>query len=350
MILTDDMLAVAFQYREMELWNSLADNDIFAFRLSDGEVGYCCVMGYGGEHFALGFYRGQKGFNSYLKTIRMNSMELSQLDMYDMITTMDYINCDFMQAADMDAKVKKVIRRYAETHGLKINRFNGWPDYTRHLPGKFADGIVRAKDASDIVEAMRAAIAVAEALKEYSPLQLGFDEAGEYPTQEGGKQVPYLIPNADGSYDWSTTELPAFLPVEWPAPVFDNDILAHKVKNFSEICGLQLRAFYLPSPLTDKGHEEVPLITLLLCMDTVEGGVFPLFDAKMGDNQEQAILTLLANWMCDNGHKPDQIEVADDRTESLLKDFCNRCDIPLVRREKLEELEESCQFMINEMM
>ncbi len=35
MILTDDMLAVAFQYRDTELWNILTDSDVFAFRLSD---------------------------------------------------------------------------------------------------------------------------------------------------------------------------------------------------------------------------------------------------------------------------------------------------------------------------
>lgn len=349
MILTNDMLAVAFQYREMELWNSLADNDIFAFRLSDGEVGYCCVMGNGGEHFALGFYRGQKGFNSYLMTIRMNSLFVSPVDMCDMMSTMDYINCDFMQAADMNAKAKKIIRRYAETHGLKINRSKGWPDYTRHVPGKISDGIVRAEDASDIVEAMRAAIAVAEALKKHSPFELGFDEEGEYPTLEGGKQVPYLIPNADGSYDWSTTELPASLPIEWPEPLFGNDILANKVKNFSEISGLQLRAFYLPAMDNGKS-DEIPLTTMLLCMDAVGGGVFPVLDANMGENQEPAILTELANWMCNNGHKPNQIEVADNRTELLLKDFCRRCDIPLVRRQELKELEEACLFMINTIM
>ena len=40
MILVDDMLAVAFQYRDTELWKELTDSDVFAFRLSDGETGY----------------------------------------------------------------------------------------------------------------------------------------------------------------------------------------------------------------------------------------------------------------------------------------------------------------------
>lgn len=62
MILTDEMLAVAFRYRSTNLWELLSDSDVFAFRLSDGETGYCSVMGFGGEHFALVFYRGKRAF------------------------------------------------------------------------------------------------------------------------------------------------------------------------------------------------------------------------------------------------------------------------------------------------
>lgn len=45
MILNDSMLSVAFRYRETNLWKELTDSDVFAVRLSTGEIGYCCVMG-----------------------------------------------------------------------------------------------------------------------------------------------------------------------------------------------------------------------------------------------------------------------------------------------------------------
>ena len=118
MILVDDMLAVAFQYRDTELWKELTDSDVFAFRLSDGETGYCCVMGNAGEHLALGFYRGRKGFTTYLKTISLGNAHLSEIEMFEMTTTFDCINCDFMQASDMDVKTKKIIRNYADAHKL----------------------------------------------------------------------------------------------------------------------------------------------------------------------------------------------------------------------------------------
>ena len=56
MILTDEMFEAAFRFRSICLWEKLTDSDVFAFRLSDGETGYCSVMGNAGEHFSLGFY------------------------------------------------------------------------------------------------------------------------------------------------------------------------------------------------------------------------------------------------------------------------------------------------------
>lgn len=56
MILTNEMLEAALRFRSICLWEELTDSDVFAFRLSDGETGYCSVMGNAGEHFSLGFY------------------------------------------------------------------------------------------------------------------------------------------------------------------------------------------------------------------------------------------------------------------------------------------------------
>lgn len=70
-------------------------------------------------------------------------------------------------------------------------------------------GITCEKDARDITEALRAAIAVDEQLAMHKFETLGFDIKGAYPTMKGGKLVPYLIPAADGTYEWSTVKLPA---------------------------------------------------------------------------------------------------------------------------------------------
>ena len=41
------------------------------------------------------------------------------------VTKADCINCDFMQAKEIDNKVKKIIRQYADSHGISIPRKHG---------------------------------------------------------------------------------------------------------------------------------------------------------------------------------------------------------------------------------
>lgn len=349
MILTDDMLTVAFQYREAELWEMLTDSDVFAFRLSDGEVGYCCVMGNGDEHLALALYRGQKGFSSYLKTIRLSGLQLSDIGMFEVVLTFDCLNCDFMQASEINGKVKKLIRNFADAHGLKVHRQKGWPDFIRHQPFRMSHGIICEKDANDIVEALRASIAVAKVLTNRSPEEVGFDEEGEYPTVEGGKLVPYLIPNGDGTYNWDSIELPAFLPDEWPAPKFTNDILARSVKKLHTYGTFQVKIIHLPAPIGGEENEAPFLPAILLCLN--HEGLLPVFSMEeSGENNPEQILVDFAGNLCQSGSKPRTIEVVDDRTELLLTDFCARCDIRLSRKEELPELDDACNFMIGGFM
>mgnify|MGYP006988885849 FL=1 len=43
------------------------DDQLFAVKFSDKQIGYCCVMGANGEHTALGVYIGDDGIKSYLR-------------------------------------------------------------------------------------------------------------------------------------------------------------------------------------------------------------------------------------------------------------------------------------------
>lgn len=349
MILTDEMLSAAFKYRDSNLWKCLSDNNIFAFRLSDGEVGYCCVMGNGGEHLALGFYRGATGFSTYLKTTMMGSGDMSEMDAFEMSLSFNCINCDFMQASAMNAEVKVIIRNYANAHNLKIRRPNGWPDFTRHQPGKMPDGITDEKDASDIVEALHAALAVSAKVNPDNLVELGFDVEGNYPTLEGGKAVPYLVPNADGtSYDWQTIQLPALQPDAVSETPFSNDILVRQVKRLSSKGVLQMKLMHMPTPIGGDGGEPY-LPVMLFCVEVVNTWVFPIL-TNDGKEEGAEMLSMLANLLYKKGARPKVIEVNDIKTEMLLKDFCARCGITLSRVDELPSLREAYNFVLSGMM
>ena len=337
------MLAVAFQYRETKLWEILDDSSLFAFRLSDGEIGYCFVIGQAERNLSLGFYRGRKGFTSYLKLIKLSEDELHYSDRYELISSLDCTYCEFMQASKIDKETKTVIRNYVETHNLKLKRYKGWPSFIKLQPYSVSTNIIHEKDAEDIIEALHAAIAVAEKLKNNTPEELGFDKEIEYPTMEGGKSVPYLIPNADGTYDWSTTELPAFLPEEYPAIEFENTSLAKEVKKLKKQGKRQIKMIHFPASLCSEIYEEHYMPVFLFSMD-VETDQINSIPFKE-NSTPQRMLEIIANVLCEQGYKPDTIEVADDRTEAFLADFCKKCGMRLTRKKKFKELEEACDYI-----
>lgn len=350
MIITNEMVEAALRFRSICLWEKLTDSDIFAFRLSDGETGYCSVMGNAAEHFSLGFYRGKKGFSTYLKTLDMGRQQDFGYDTFETVMTFDCINCDFVAASVLEDTTKKIIRKYANDAGLKISRSNGWPDFTRFQPYKAQYGITREGDARDITEALRAAIAVNEAVTNRGFKSIGFDEKGSYPTPKGGKLVPYLIPTADGTYEWSTVKLPALVQDKYTTVKFENDILGSMVKSLPASSVLQMRIIHVPTPIDDQVNEVPYFPAVLICIDADTEYMCPITCEEDPETNPLLMLAKLAETFRRNGEKPKMIQVEDAKTEVLLADFCRKCGIDLSRKQNLPALNDAWASLLDSFM
>ena len=346
MVLNDSMLSAAFRYREIELWKTLEDSDLFAVSLSTGEIGYCSVMGNAGEHFALGLYIGDLGFSTYLKTISMANKEV--VEMHEASISFDCINCDFVNANDMTPQSKKIIKAYVASHGVKVRRPKGWPDFARYSPYKMPWSITKEEDAQAITEALEVSAHVAEMLKTHSREELGFVLYSSKPTEKGGKVVPYLIPQADGTYQWSTTKLPALCPDVYPKPSFNNDILAHKLKSLRKTGTFQCRFVHVP-PVFDANSDEAPcFLGLMLCLDEESGALLPpLFLTDGNEKKPDTLLNDLANIFSSDDACPAMILVADGLTKSLLNDFCKKCGIAIKKKSSLAELNDAYAYVMS---
>lgn len=339
------MLTAAFAFRATKPWEELTDSDIFAVRLSTGETGYCSVMGNAGEHHSLGFYIGEKGFSAYLNTLSLSEVDF--LATQSIVQSFDCINCDFMNADTIEPETKQAVRAYADKHGVKVPRPFGWPDFTRFTPHRMQWYITEEQDGILITEALQAATFLIKRLKEENCFEeMGFDPKGGYPTNKGGKSVPLVIPNADGSYVLGTTKLPALAKEVYLKPSFTNDILSHKIKNLPAHGTLQCRLIDSPAPI-EEGNDKAPYFpTMILCLDTESGTIFPTPFSKPSENSQQ-VLSDLANILHSNykAH-PVEIRVSDEKTEHLLHDFCKKCHISLRKEKTLPELDEAYQELM----
>ncbi len=339
-ILSEEMLQAAFDFRAAEPWKELTDSDVFALQLSSGDIAYIIIMGNASEHYALGLYVGALEFRSYLLSLVMNDMEPDAIQ--EAVMTFNCVNCDFMAAADMDKADKERIRAFANAHSLKIPRQHGWPDFTRHTPYRMQWGITDERDAQNITEALRAALYMGRLKAGKTPESIGFDPMGRYPGLEGGKQVPLLVPQAEGSYTLKTTTLPPLTELEYPYVPFDNDILSSRIAGLPSDGGLACQLTNVPAPM--KSESEVPYFpTMLFCVTERNGIAMPFFTDE--EEPESSALTQLANHFIGNGRRPSHITISTPRTEALLRDFCKRCGIKLVVKKKMpREWKEAYMF------
>lgn len=348
MILTDSMLNAAFKFRETEAWKELTDSDIFAVKLSDGTTVYCSVMGNAGTHHSLGIYIGDEGFATFLYTLAADRMDT--IDALSASIEFDCINCDFMQAKDIDDCVKKVIRDYAERNSIKIPRKSGWIDFTRFSPYKGQWNITDEHDAFVAKEALKAATFFAKEFKGKSYDDVYLDPMGKYPTPEGGKQIPLITADESGAYSVSTTTTPPLSPKQYIAPTFSNDNLTSRLRNIKKASNLECRLLHVPTPVKDEDME-TPIMPgmFIIVNETVGDMMMPLATQDYPDNA-QKLLADLANHLCSLGINPKQITVSDDKTYCLIKDFCRKCDIKLKKAKHMPNLDTACMMMMQGMM
>ena len=346
MILTDSMLDAAFRFRETEAWKMLDDSNIFAVRLSNGQNVYCSIMGNGGEHYSLGIYIGEEGFSSYLRILKSDGSMITNLRN---VTKADCINCDFMQAKEIDNKVKKIIRQYAESHGVNIPRKHGWVDFTRVKPYKAQWCITDSDDAMIAEEALRAATFLANEFKDKGYEEVELDPNGDYPTNKGGMKIP-LIVHDDNGYSIQSTQTPAFKDIEYVSPIFNNDILAHNIASMHKTGTILCRMEHIQAPIMSKDDEQPQLPGMFIMLNQSDGEMLPPCTTIDYPDDTQKVLTELANHFCMLGIHPEQIIVSDMPTFALISDFCNKCGIKLKKIDSMPELDYACDCMAQYMM
>jgi len=118
----------AIEFKRIEPWNWMWDSNVFGVQNPvNGEIGYCCILGRMGEHFALAVYLGVEGLEGYLRIqsgyIRVDDPNALHIQKCLMASFEDR---QFLEEPDFQM-IKKL--------GLKFRGRNSWPLFRNYLPG-----------------------------------------------------------------------------------------------------------------------------------------------------------------------------------------------------------------------
>lgn len=123
-----ELYEAAIQFKKIKCWDWMWDSDIFGVQNpATGEIGYCCVMGGAGEHFALAVYQGSEGLNGYL-TLQSgkNPPSLEDILSLQKLLLASFEDRKYLKKEDFQL-IKKI--------GLKFSEPDLWPLFRNYLPG-----------------------------------------------------------------------------------------------------------------------------------------------------------------------------------------------------------------------
>lgn len=338
-----EMIETALRFRAAKLWDVLDDSMIFAVRLANGETGYCCVMGNAGEHYALALYKGAQGFTTYLNSINSKAL----INPFEIFMTYDCINCDFENAADsgLNAQQKALIKEIAQTNNLKICRSKGYPTVIRYNRGAMITDIDQS-NAEAITAALQAGLEVAAKIKGM-PLSelpnLGFRKPHTYPTAKGGTKIPLLLPQDDGTFQWSIAKTPALKKSVYPCPKYANIMTIGRLKSMEHNGDYQVKVFHMPATVKCPGGSYYPLMMIL--MNKANDMLIPVMSQSENPHDYDDMLNQLAFTLLDTTTCPKSMEISDEMTEAFLSDFCAKTDIALIKVTHLPALDQAMAML-----
>lgn len=331
---SEKMYDLAFQYKAIKLWKLLYDDELFAVRLSDGETGYCCVMGMRGEHIALSLYVGEDGYFSYRAMLDDDSDPSDYIAEGEMLTSQNCLQCSFENKDMLSDEELEEVRRYAKAHEKPLRGKNAFPQFTKYQPGKYPWHYDSDADERRICEALSAAIALSGLLREYTKQELQL-----LSLREGNKKLPLLSYDGD-RWIMGETTLPEGTR-QYPVPVITNEVLTERLRRTRKKGTWECGTMRLPAPVQEK-TDKAPYFPMVLVAVNQEGYVFPpmISDGENAAKIANTFAEKLLETSC-----PKAIRAGDGRCFAILQDLCKKAGIHLAREDQLETLDEIMQAL-----
>ena len=326
---SNELYQAALTFRKTKLWNKLLDDQLFAVSLSNGQIGYCCVMGAMGEHLALGLYIGNKGLQSYYLLRRPPVLGCpSLLHQQEVMFSQDCLQCSFESMSMLSKEECMALRTYTKQHQISLRGKNACPQFTKYRTARPFFPVANALDDSLLTQALLAALAVDQRVMEEGSAwlePLDMDRTDQV--------IPLLTPTKDG-FQWSWHNLPPMIAKEYPVPVLKDELLLGRLKRTRKSRShLVLDVVMMPTAVMNPELDAnvsayFPYLLMGICAKTQELIMLPELADGYDLERAERLLSALGHWMLEQG-VPAKITAYNQRTYSLLQNLAQQLNIRL---------------------
>jgi len=324
-----ELYKAASDFKQAQPWNWLYDADIICIENpKDKTIGYCSIMGKGGEHFALGVYLGDEGIFGFCEIMK-------NADTIPSHQVLHYQNCLMCSFEDRDLLTNED-RKQIKTLGLSFRGRNAWPMFRQYEPGYYP-WFINQEECIFLTHALKQALFVANSVKTG---QLKMD-------MEQGKTILRYSEKKDGKLEWYSKEIQLAYPTVSYKPIkIDNDSLIQKIKKAGSMGNVVLQAdtCYMTSPVQDNKNERPYFPRIFILAEQKSGQILNFGTYQSIEEDANITLNHIIDMCLENGI-PKEIQVRSEAMSAILGDFCKKTGIKLKNIKRLSVIDHVMEEM-----
>lgn len=302
------LLETAAEFNRLTPWEWMDDTLFFGVREPESqEINYCCIMGRGGEHFALAVYRGTAGLHSYI-ALR------DGINGTDLFTTYHHQHCLMASFEDREG-LDKTDMEIVKASGLKFRGKKQWPQF-RSLRPRMVPWYLEAEEAQTLTYALAAAGAVSLLVKNSPQMLFGKTE----------EEIPVFSFGKDGSLVHSFTQVPAYTPRSAAYSLTD-ELLIKRLKSLpvERDAHWIIRSFLSPMAVLDEERPYFP--TLVIWFDALSEQVLHIETVPTVQEEATKIFQNTLGMIEHIGIKPGTLIFTEPELQILFGKLCDQIDL-----------------------
>lgn len=319
------LLEAASEFNRIAPWTWMEDSVFFGVKAPDSEeIDYCCIMGAGGEHFALTVYRGVEGLHSYLGL-------RDGIYGTDLFTTYHLQHCLMASFEDRDG-LDKADLEIVKASGLKFRGKKQWPQF-RSMRPRMVPWYLEAEEAETLTYALAAAAAASLLVKGNPQMLYGQNE----------EDIPVFAFGKDGSLVHTFTRVEAYVPKALSYTLTDD----LQIRRFSKLpkepqASWIVRSFLGPTPVLESERPVLP--TIVIWFDTLSDMVLHIetfTDLRAG---AATVFQKTLGLIDSVGRKPGKLIFTEPEMQILLGAVCDQ----IALNQELQEYNELIDTVIED--
>lgn len=324
MMSKDKLYDAAFRYKKAGIWKKLWDNEVFAVKLTCGEIGYISIMGKNGTYCALGLYIGEAGFRGYRALANAGEYTGSPFRDHEMLLQQNCLqmaleNKEYLMPEEVDE-----VREYAKRNDIRLSGKNAFPQFIKYEPNCHPWKVKTREDQQALLEAMEASILMADLLRTVDPKEIGIMEI-----TPDTKEVPLFEVMGDQLIQAGAAPLPQDKKDTYDYVPATNELAMAHVKKLPRKGIWESELVRMMEPVQNHPEETPYYPLLLLVVENKSYFVLPIPMVMYAEKNPQEMLRAFADGWKNQKVYPKEIRCRDQRTYALLKDFCEKTNVKI---------------------